>query len=98
MTVEEFGKENFEKLKNAVSTALDVPQEIILPGSRFEEDLGADSFDMAMVLTETDTSFSTDIPSENAEYIRTVEDLMELIPLYPASEAPSKPVRWSSGF
>ena len=70
----------------------------ILPEARFEEDLEADSFDMAAVLMETDDAFDTNIPSETTEYIRTVEDLMELIPQYPASASEEKPVRWRSGF
>ena len=98
MTIEEFGAEHFDMLKEAVMAALDVPEERIRPEARFEEDLEADSFDMAMVLTEVDERFHTNIPSETTEYIRTVEDLMELIPQYPASLTKEKPVRWSSGF
>ena len=45
-----------------------------------------------------DDAFDTNIPSETTEYIRTVEDLMELIPQYPASASEEKPVRWRSGF
>ena len=98
MTVEEFGTEAFGRLKQAIMRALDVPEEKVLPSARFEEDLEADSFDMAMVLTEVDEVFATNIPSETTEYIRTVEDLMNIIPEYPAARAQEKPVRWSSGF
>lgn len=98
MTIEEFGTEQYALLVNAIMRALDVTEDRILPKARFEEDLEADSFDMAAVLMETDDAFDTNIPSETTEYIRTVEDLMEIIPQYPASAASEKPVRWRSGF
>ena len=98
MTVEEFGLEEYRKLQGAITAALDVLPEEIAPESRFEADLAADSFDMAMVLTEVDERFDTKIPAEETEYIRTVEDLMEIIPRYPADSAGEKPVRWRSGF
>ena len=98
MTIEEFGTEQYALLVSAIMRALDVTEDRILPEARFEEDLEADSFDMAAVLMETDDAFDTNIPSEMTEYIRTVEDLMELIPQYPASAALEKPVRWRSGF
>lgn len=93
----EFSAEEMERLKRAIAAGLGIDASGITPETRFAEDLLADSFDMAMVLTEVDEAFDTAIPSEDTEYIHTVRDLMEDIRSYPASEWKPRPVRWSSG-
>ena len=60
MTIEEFGTEQYALLVSAIMRALDVTEDRILPEARFEEDLEADSFDMAAVLMEEEDASGTE--------------------------------------
>ncbi len=48
-------------------------------GSRFQEDLNADSLDQVELVMELEDAFDTDIPDEEAEKIKTVGDAVNFI-------------------
>ena len=86
-----------KEVAEAIGRALEMDPEGIRENTVFTEDLYADSFDMAMILTEADETFGTMLPTELAETLITVRDLMDAIRMYRDLPAPAKPVRWFSG-
>ncbi|MCR4628578.1 acyl carrier protein [[Clostridium] aminophilum] len=86
-----------KEVAEAIGRALEMDPEGIRENTVFTEDLYADSFDMAMILTEADETFGTMLPTELAETLITVRDLMDAIRMYRDLPAPEKPVRWFSG-
>lgn len=86
-----------KEVAEAIGRALEIDPEGIQENTVFTEDLYADSFDMAMILTEADETFGTMLPTELAETLITVRDLMDAIRMYQDVPAAEKPVRWFSG-
>lgn len=54
------------------------PEEIGLE-HKLEDDLGVDSLDQAELAMSFETDFNIDIPDEEAEKIKTVDDAVQLI-------------------
>lgn len=69
----------FEKLKKVIADVLNVDPDEITEESTFTDDLGADSLDVYQVIMGIEEEFNIDIPSENAEKIKTVGEAVELI-------------------
>ncbi len=69
----------FEKLKKVIADVLNVDPNEITEESTFTDDLGADSLDVYQVIMGIEEEFNIDIPSENAEKIKTVGEAVELI-------------------
>lgn len=69
----------FEKVRDILSSQLDVDAEIITPDTDIAEDLGADSLDVVELLTALEDEFSIIIPQDAAQSIKTVGDLAEFI-------------------
>jgi len=63
-----------EKLKQIVVNQLGVEEAAVVPKAKFIEDLGADSLDIVELVMAMEETFGVDIPDEDAENIRTVED------------------------
>ena len=68
-----------EKVIGIVSEQLGVPREEITRGSRFVEDLKADSLDVVELVMEFEEEFDVTIPDEDYEKIRTVGDAVTYI-------------------
>jgi len=68
-----------EKVRKIVSEQLDIPEEKITPEARFIEDLGADSLDLVELMMALDEAFDAEIPDEEAEKIRTVQDAINFL-------------------
>jgi acyl carrier protein len=63
-----------EKLKQIIVNQLGVEESAVIPKAKFVEDLGADSLDIVELVMAMEEAFGVDIPDEDAENIRTVED------------------------
>ena len=67
------------KLKKIVVDQLGVEEAAIQPKSKFIEDLGADSLDIVELVMAMEETFGTDIPDDDAENIKTVEDALTFV-------------------
>ncbi len=63
-----------QKVKNIIADQLGVGEEEIKPTSSFIEDLGADSLDIVELVMAMEEEFEVEIPDEEAENIKTVQD------------------------
>ena len=67
-----------QKVIDVVVEQLDVSRDQVTLETRFVDDLGADSLDLAELVMEFEDEFDLDIP-ENEEAIRTVGDAVKYI-------------------
>lgn len=58
---------------------LGVKSEDVKPESSFIDDLGADSLDTVELVMALEEEFDTEIPDEEAEKIKTVQDVYDYI-------------------
>jgi acyl carrier protein len=68
-----------EKLKQIIVNQLGVEDSAVVPKAKFIEDLGADSLDIVELVMAMEEAFSIDIPDEEAENIRTVEEAINYV-------------------
>jgi len=68
-----------EKIKQIVVTQLGVEESSVIGKAKFIEDLGADSLDIVELVMAMEEAFGVDIPDEEAENIRTVDDAVSFI-------------------
>ena len=73
------GKETNEKVKNIISEQLGVDEAEITPTASFVDDLGADSLDQVELVMAFEEAFDLEIPDEDAEKMRTVQDAIDYI-------------------
>ncbi|XXF80505.1 acyl carrier protein [Myxococcaceae bacterium GXIMD 01537] len=72
--------ENIEaKIKSIIADQLGVGEEEIKPESSFIEDLGADSLDIVELVMAMEEEFEVEIPDEEAENIKTVNDAINYV-------------------
>jgi len=69
----------FEKVKEIVKEQLDVEEDKITLKANFIDDLGADSLDTVELVMALEEEFEVEIPDEDAENIKTVEDVVNYI-------------------
>lgn len=70
----------FEKIKAIVAEVLNVDANEITMETKFTDDLGADSLDVFQIIMGLEEEFDIDeIPTEEAEKIVTVGDVVEQI-------------------
>ena len=69
----------FEKVRDILSSQLDVDEDIITPDTDIAEDLGADSLDVVELLNSLEDEFSIVIPQDAVQSIKTVGDLAAFI-------------------
>jgi acyl carrier protein len=67
------------KLKQIVVNQLGVEEAAVVPKAKFIEDLGADSLDIVELVMAMEEAFGIDIPDEEAENIRTVEEAVNYV-------------------
>ncbi|MHB8780080.1 MAG: acyl carrier protein [Candidatus Geothermincolia bacterium] len=67
------------KIAGALSEQLDIPMADIEEGSRFKEDLDADSLDLVELLLMMEEEYGFTISDEEAERIITVADAINLV-------------------
>lgn len=69
----------FDDIAKVVAEQLNVEVSEIKPESRFTEDLGADSLDVVELVMALEEQFNIEIPDEEAEKIKTVQDAINYI-------------------
>ncbi|HEX9620551.1 MAG TPA: acyl carrier protein [Polyangiaceae bacterium] len=67
------------KVKQIIKEQLDVDEKDIKPESSFIDDLGADSLGLVELVLAFEEAFEIDIPDEDTEKIRTVQDAIDYI-------------------
>ena len=68
-----------EKVKNIIAEQLGVDMESVTPEASFIDDLGADSLDIVELVMTMEEEFDLEIPDEDAEKIKTVNDVVNYI-------------------
>lgn len=69
----------FERIKKVIVDKLEVDEREITPQASFVEDLGADSLDVVELIMALEEEFNIEIPDDDAEGIRTVQDAVDYI-------------------
>ena len=68
-----------DKLKQIVAEKLSVSSDQVVPQAKFIDDLGADSLDTVELVMALEDEFECEIPDEEAEKIRTVQQAIDYI-------------------
>ena len=68
-----------DKVKQIVVEQLGVEESEVTPKASFVDDLGADSLDQVELVMAFEEAFDVEIPDEDAEKIRTVQDAVDYI-------------------
>ena len=68
-----------QKVKGIIAENLGVAEEEIKLTSSFIEDLGADSLDIVELVMQMEEEFEVEIPDEEAENIKTVQNAIDYI-------------------
>jgi acyl carrier protein len=68
-----------EKVKQIIVEQLGVEESEVTATASFVDDLGADSLDVVELVMAFEEAFDIEIPDENAEKIRTVQDAINYI-------------------
>ena len=67
------------KVREIVCEQLGVSDEEVTPDASFVEDLGADSLDLVELVMALEEEYDTEISDEEAEKIKTVQDVIDYI-------------------
>jgi acyl carrier protein len=68
-----------KKVKDIISTQLEVSPEQVKPEASFTDDLKADSLAVVELVLALEEAFNIEIPDEDTEQIKTVRDAIEYI-------------------
>lgn len=68
-----------EKVKAILSEQFDVEEDSITPDTNLSEDLEADSLDVVDLLMSIEDEFEIEVPDEENENIKTVDQLVKYI-------------------
>jgi acyl carrier protein len=68
-----------ERIKEIIMEQLGVDENQITPEASFVDDLGADSLDTVELVMALEEEFNVEIPDEDAEKIRTVQDVIDYL-------------------
>ncbi|MCL2633278.1 MAG: acyl carrier protein [Oscillospiraceae bacterium] len=69
----------FEKVKGIIIDQLDVDEEKVTLTANIQDDLGADSLDIVDLVMTFEDEFDLEIPDDQVENIKTVEDIVKYI-------------------
>ena len=69
----------FDQVVEIIKANLSLGDKVITLDSNLEDDLGADSIDAMQIVMELEDTFEIEIPTEAAENIKTVKDLVDYI-------------------
>ena len=67
------------KVKEVIVEQLGVDPEKVKPEASFIDDLGADSLDIVELVMAMEESFEIEIPDEDAEKLKTVQDVADYL-------------------
>ncbi|HEY7638756.1 MAG TPA: acyl carrier protein [Steroidobacteraceae bacterium] len=76
-----------------IATVLGEPAERITPDLQLVHDLGADSLDSVTLVLAIEDRFAIDMPDEDVEELRTVQQLIEYVELAVAMANPAAHAR-----
>lgn len=68
-----------ERVKKVVVNQLEIKEEEATMEASFVDDLGADSLDTVELVMALEEEFDTEIPDEDAERIRTIQQAVDYI-------------------
>lgn len=68
-----------DKVKQIIVDQLSVEESEVTPAASFVDDLGADSLDRVELIMAFEEAFDLEIPDEEAEKIKTVQDAVAYI-------------------
>ena len=68
-----------ERIKEIIMEQLGVDEDQITPEASFIDDLGADSLDTVELVMAFEEEFDVEIPDDDAEKIRTVQDVINYL-------------------
>jgi len=68
-----------EKVRKVIADTLGIKEEKITPESSIIDDLGADSLDTVELVMDLERKFRIEISDEDAEKLRTVQDIIDYI-------------------
>ncbi len=68
-----------DKVKQIIIDQLSVEEGEVTPTASFVDDLGADSLDRVELIMALEEAFDLEIPDEQAEKIKTVQDAVDYI-------------------
>ncbi len=69
----------FEKIKGILCAQFDVEEDAVTPDTNLSDDLGADSLDVVDLLMSIEDEFEVEIPDEEVENLKTVNQLVKYI-------------------
>jgi acyl carrier protein len=72
-------EEVVQKVQDLISESLGVKKSELTPSSSFIDDLNADSLDIVELVMTIEKEFDIEIPDDEAERIRTVQDAVDYI-------------------
>ena len=72
-------EEIFKKTQKLLSAQFDVSEDKITVQTDIAKDLGADSLDVIDILMSVEDEFKIEVPDEDAENVKTVEQMVEYI-------------------
>jgi acyl carrier protein len=67
------------KVRDHLSSELEVPAEVITEGTRFKDDLDADSLDLYELVMELEDTYGIKVSEEEAARIETVADAVDFV-------------------
>jgi acyl carrier protein len=67
------------KVSDIITNQLGVDREMVTPEAHVVDDLGADSLDIVELVMALEEAFDLEIPDEDAEKIRTVQDIYQYL-------------------
>ena len=65
------------KIIDIIANQLGVDKDMVVSGASIVDDLGADSLDVVELVMALEEAFDAEIPDEDAEKIRTVQDIFD---------------------
>ncbi len=68
-----------QKVKDLIAESLGVKKSDVVPSASFIDDLNADSLDIVELVMTIEKEFDIEIPDDEAEKIRTVQDAVDYI-------------------
>ncbi|MCG0274647.1 MAG: acyl carrier protein [Thermosediminibacteraceae bacterium] len=71
--------EILDRVKRIIADQLGVDEDDVVPEASFIDDLGADSLDIVELIMAFEEEFDLEIPDEDAEKIKTVQDAVDYI-------------------
>jgi len=69
----------FDEVREILTEQLDVDKDSIEMNSKLAEDLGADSLDAIDIVMTIEDQYAIEVPDENIENMKTVEDIVSFI-------------------